>query len=177
MTAQIRTYTYILHAEHDMASGHEMAMGLRAAYWAMHRQTEAALAKCGVTADQFVLLALLAEQDGITQQELVRRASSDANTIRAMLLRLESRGFVAREQHPTDGRARRVILTRKGKRIYEQLWTRSEPLRQRMLAAFEPEEAEAFVDFLARIPEVTAPTKDRRPAASAVIGDSEDNHG
>jgi DNA-binding MarR family transcriptional regulator len=160
-----------------MASGHEIAMGLRAAYWAMHRRTEAALARCGVTADQFVLLALLAEQDGITQQELVRRASSDANTIRAMLVLLESRGLVAREQHPTDGRARRVILTRKGKRAYERLWAQSEPLRQQMLAAFEPEEAEAFVEFLARIPEVVAPTKARRRAASVAAGGSENNHG
>jgi DNA-binding MarR family transcriptional regulator len=160
-----------------MTSGHEIAMGLRAAYWAMHRRTEAALARCGVTADQFVLLALLAEQDGITQQELVRRASSDANTIRAMLLRLESRGLVTRGRHPTDGRARQVILTRKGKRAYERLWTQSEPLRQRMLAAFEPEEAEAFVDFLARIRDVVAPTKGRRLAASAAAGDSENNHG
>jgi DNA-binding MarR family transcriptional regulator len=151
-------------------------MGLRAAYWAMHRQTEAALARCGVTADQFVLLALLAEQDGITQQELVRRASSDANTIRAMLVLLESRGLVTRGRHPTDGRARQVILTRKGKRAYERLWTQSEPLRQRMSAVFEPEEAEAFVDFLARIPEVVAPTKSRCPVAGAAAGDSENNH-
>ena len=80
-------------------------MALRAAYWAMHRQTQARLARCGVTADQFVLLALLAEQDGITQQELVRRASSDANTVRAMLVLMESRGLVTRKGHPTDGRA------------------------------------------------------------------------
>lgn len=32
-----------------MASGYGMAMGLRAAYWAMHRRTEAGLAKYGVT--------------------------------------------------------------------------------------------------------------------------------
>jgi DNA-binding MarR family transcriptional regulator len=89
-----------------MASGHDIAMGLRAAYWAMHRQTEAGLARGGVTADQFVLLALLAEWDGITQQELVRRAASDANTVRAMLVLLESRGLVARQGHPTDRHAR-----------------------------------------------------------------------
>jgi len=28
-----------------MASGHDIAMGLRAAYWAMHRRTEAGLAR------------------------------------------------------------------------------------------------------------------------------------
>ena len=39
-----------------------------------------------MTADQFVLLSALADADGVTQQELVRRVSSDPNTVRAMLL-------------------------------------------------------------------------------------------
>jgi DNA-binding MarR family transcriptional regulator len=140
-----------------MVSGHEIAMALRAAYWAMHRQTEASLTQGGVTADQFVLLALLAEQDGITQQELVRRASSDANTIRAMLVRLEERGLVAREGHPTDGRARSVTLTRKGRQTYEGLWGDSDPVRQRLLAAFKPEEAETMVVLLKRITKAAMP--------------------
>ena len=143
------------------ASGHNLAMALRAAYWAMHRQTEMSLARGGVTADQFVLLALLAEQDGITQQELVRRASSDANTVRAMLVLLESRGLVARGQHPTDGRARRVTLTRQGRRMYEKLWTDSEPVRRRLRAAFRPEETDTVVEFLARISRALAQTANR----------------
>ncbi|MEN6333097.1 MAG: MarR family transcriptional regulator [Phycisphaerales bacterium] len=134
-----------------MASGHEIAMGLRAAYWALHRQTEADLAAHGVTADQFVLLSLLAERDGVTQQELVRRASSDANTVRAMLILLEKRGLVTREKHPTDGRARSVGLTRKGRQTYERLWNQSEEVRERLLAAFEPQEADLVTEFLTRI--------------------------
>jgi DNA-binding MarR family transcriptional regulator len=147
-----------------MVSGHDIAMALRAAYWAMHRQTEASLTRGGVTADQFVLLALLAEQDGITQQELVRRASSDANTVRAMLVRLEERGLVARGWHPTDGRARSVTLTRKGRRAYERLWRDSDPVRQRLLAAFKPEEAQTLVALLKRIAKAATPTEaDARP--------------
>lgn len=141
-----------------MASGHDVAMGLRAAYWAMHRRTDACLARRGVTADQFVLLALLAEQDGITQQELVRRASSDANTVRAMLVLLESRGLIARGRHPTDGRARAVILMRKGRQEYERLWAESEPLRSQILAALRPEEADTLVEFLARLCRAVTPS-------------------
>ncbi len=147
-----------------MTSGHDMAMGLRAAYRAMHRRTEAGLARRRVTADQFVLLALLAEQDGITQQELVRRASSDANTIRAMLVLLESRGLIARRRHSTDRRARRVTLTRKGRQAYEKLWADSEPVRERLSAALRPQEADALVEFLGRISEAMAQTAtDRNP--------------
>ena len=60
-----------------MTTGHDLAMGLRAAYLLMHRQTNSFLAPFGMTADQFVLLSLLSDKDGITQQELTQRASSD----------------------------------------------------------------------------------------------------
>ena len=108
-----------------MASRREVARALRAAYLALHRRTNACFAPDGVTADQFVLLSALADADAVTQQDLVRRLSSDPNTVRAMLLLLEARGLVARESHPADGRARCVRLTVKGRQVFEQLWARS----------------------------------------------------
>src|SRR5438309_11794375 len=104
-----------MHKGAMTTAGHEIARALRAAYLALHRQTNACFAKDGVTADQFVLLAALADGDAVTQQELVRRVSSDPNTVRAMLLLLEGRALVARQRHPADGRARRVSLTAKGR--------------------------------------------------------------
>jgi hypothetical protein len=47
-----------------MTGGHEIAMALRAAYWAMHRQADALLKPYGVTADQFVLMSILAQEGG-----------------------------------------------------------------------------------------------------------------
>jgi DNA-binding MarR family transcriptional regulator len=151
-----------------MTQGHRIAMGLRTAYWAMHRQSDSCFRRRRVTADQFVLLALLAEKDGTTQQELVRRASSDRNTVRAMLVRLEERGLIARQQHPTDGRALRVTLTRKGRQIYERLWTESEPIRQRLVAAVGPEQAEALVQALTRVSQAMTPKRNRCSGAPTV---------
>jgi DNA-binding MarR family transcriptional regulator len=159
-----------------MATGHEIAMGLRSAYRVMHRQTDVCFTKRGVTANQFVLLALLAEEDGITQQELVWRACSDPNTVRAMLVLLESRGLVARGRHPDDGRARNVTLTRKGRRMYERLWKESEPLRQQLLAVFQPKQADALVGFLEQISEAMVQVEQHRgkqqSSASTVTDDS-----
>jgi DNA-binding MarR family transcriptional regulator len=140
-----------------MTSGREIARALRAAYLALHRQTNACFAREGVTADQFVLLAALAEADAATQQELVRRVGSDHNTVRAMLLLLEGRGLVARERHPADGRARCVTLTAKGRQVFKKLWTKSDPLRARLLSAFRPDEAAALVGYLRRVAEVMGP--------------------
>ena len=58
-------------------SGCEIARALRAAYLALHRQTNECFAKGEVTADQFVLLSALADSNAVTQQERVRRANSD----------------------------------------------------------------------------------------------------
>jgi DNA-binding MarR family transcriptional regulator len=147
-----------------------LQLGLRAAYLAMHRQTDACLAKRGCTADQFVLLGLLASDDGVTQQELVRRASSDPNTVRAMLVLLEKRKLIARVDHPTDGRARSVTLTEKGRRLQRRQMADTEPLRQRMRALFRPEEAEALVGFLARISEALSPPARRERSRDAKVG-------
>src|SRR5919197_5834296 len=131
-----------------MRSGHAIARALRAAYLALHRRTNACFADDGVTADQFVMLSALADADGVTQQELVRRVGSDPNTVRAILLLLEGRGLVARQPHPADGRARCVTLTAKGRRVFQKLWAKSEPLRARLLGAFRPDEATALVGLL-----------------------------
>lgn len=117
-----------------MTDGQELARALRAAYWAMHRRTNAVLAAHGVTADQFVLLSRLADEDAITQRELARRASSDANTIRPMLLLLEQRGLVARRAHASDGRARCVTLTAEGRRRVRAMMKDTARCRRQMLS-------------------------------------------
>lgn len=138
-------------------AGHEVARALRAAYLALHRQTNACLADDGVTADQFVVLSALADADAVTQQDLVRRVSSDPNTVRAILILLEGRGLVAREPHPADGRARRVRLTPEGRRVFKTLWGKTEPVRARLLAAFGPDEVTTLVALLHRVAGVLAP--------------------
>lgn len=152
---------------------------LRAAYFAMHRVSDAHFSRHGITADQFVLLACLGEQDAVMQQDLVRRAASDPSTVRAMLVLLEERGLVARQPHPADGRALQVRLTAKGRRLYERLWRTSEPIRVQLLAGFSEQETETLLACLRRLVQNAASNENhRRPskrrswpgAATAVDG-------
>jgi DNA-binding MarR family transcriptional regulator len=131
--------------------GHELAMGLRAAYLAMHRRTDALMGRFGVTADQFVVLAALAEGDALTQSDLGSKTLSDPNTLRAMLVLLERQGLIERRPHATDGRARSVSLTRRGRGVFQKLWRESEALRARLLTALTPAEATALVTRLRRV--------------------------
>ncbi len=135
-----------------MTHGHDIALGLRAAYLALHRRSEAAFVAHGVTADQFVLLAALAQgRRALTQRGLARRVSSDPSTVRAMLVLLERRGLVERRTHPTDARARTVALTAEGERAFRRLWAAGEPIRARMLGALRSDEAEGLVGLLVRV--------------------------
>jgi len=97
--------------------GYKLGMLLRKAYLAFHRRANAWMLEHGVTADQFVLLTVVAREPGITQITIVERTGSDPNTVAAILRLLEERRLVRREAHARDGRARCVFLTAEGRRV------------------------------------------------------------
>jgi DNA-binding MarR family transcriptional regulator len=149
--AIVATCTSFLAREGIAMTGHELALALRFAYLTLHRRTGAALSADGVTADQFVVLGALCESAALTQRELVERTASDHNTLRAMLVLLERRGLIERRPHPTDGRARRVSLTNRGRRVYRKLWSHSESLRSEMLEPFSDQDVNTLVALLRRL--------------------------
>jgi DNA-binding MarR family transcriptional regulator len=159
-----------------MTTKTELPIAIRAAYLALHRRSEARFALHGVTADQFVLLATLARGHALTQRELARRMSSDPSTVRAMLVLLEERGFVERQAHPTDARARTVALTAAGTKKFRQLWKAGESIRTEMFEALRPDESEILVRLLTRIADTLNPesaeTASSTPTASPLQGDS-----
>jgi MarR family transcriptional regulator, organic hydroperoxide resistance regulator len=138
---------------YDMNTAQNIPWLLRGAYLAMHRSTNAHLVRLGVTADQFVLLSVLAEGNALTQRDLARRSFSDPNTIRPMLKSLEGRGLLTRQQNPNDSRAMTVKLTAKGLKTWEKLIEASEPVREKLVAAFQPTDIPTVLDFLYRIAE------------------------
>jgi len=104
-----------------------MPLLLRSAYLSMHRYYHGVFAGAGVTADQFVLLKLLSEEDGVTQKTLGELAYADANSTMHMLNLLEKRGLVKRRSHPGDGRATRIFITRKARQLISRIETQHKP--------------------------------------------------
>ncbi|MCA9179067.1 MAG: MarR family transcriptional regulator [Planctomycetales bacterium] len=98
-----------------------LAMHLRAAYFSIRRTAQSRLADSNATADQVVVMTLLAEEPALTQREIVERSYSDPSTVRAMLVLLEERGWVRRDADPNDARVRRVSLTPNGRRQQRHL--------------------------------------------------------
>jgi DNA-binding MarR family transcriptional regulator len=128
-------------------------MRLRAAYSALHRHSNRHFLQFETTADQYVLLSYLAEEDGITQKELSARCSSDARTIGTMIELLEHKGLVERQPDPSDGRAWLVFLTKNGQARHTQLRKNSEEVRETLYGTLEPEELVIVEKALDRIAE------------------------
>lgn len=147
-----------------MPNNSELPMALRAAYLALHRQTDSVFRKHGITADQFVLMASLSRGVALTQRELAHRMSSDPSTVRAMLVLLEKQELVFRQSHPNDSRARTVSLTTAGKRKFRQLWRTSEAIRKNMSQAIEPAAVKQLVQLLNKLAAVlTSETSSKPP--------------
>ena len=101
---------------------HTIGMRLRSAYLTLHRCLNMHLGAAGLTADQFVVLSLLAREDGLTQGDIARRCASDPSTVGALLRLLEKQALISRERHAQDGRARVIRMTVRGRRVQQQAW-------------------------------------------------------
>jgi DNA-binding MarR family transcriptional regulator len=127
-------------------------MRLRGAYLTFHRRANAHFESLGTTADQFVVLTVVTEEEGLTQREVVDRAYSDPNTIGAILNRLERKKLIRRKAHPHDGRARCVYPTPLGRKLRRQLAAGSRALHDELDGLFSRPELETLEHLLARIP-------------------------
>lgn len=136
----------------------ELPLALRATYHGLHRRSDTRFAEHGITADQFVLLATLARGDALTQRELALRMPSDPSTVRAMLVLLEKRGLVSRNNHPSDGRARTAALTKAGRRRFQKAWEAGQSIRDQMVSSLSATEAKKLVFLLRRVTQSLADT-------------------
>ncbi len=76
-----------------------------------------ALKPLGVTRSQWWLLAFLSRRDGMTQTALAADLDLSKVAIGGLVDRVEALGFVERRADKSDGRARRVYLTKSGAKM------------------------------------------------------------
>lgn len=69
----------------------------------------------GLTSGQFPVLLLLAKEQNITQETLVRHYRLDRGTIARAVSKLESTGYIRKIVDPGNRRAVRLFLTEKGR--------------------------------------------------------------
>jgi DNA-binding MarR family transcriptional regulator len=99
-----------------------------------------ALKPLGITRSQWWVLAFLSRRDGMTQTALASDLDLTKVAIGGLLDRMEVAGFVERRADQSDGRARRVYLTRAGAKMVNAIRESVETVELEILDRI-PEEA------------------------------------
>jgi DNA-binding MarR family transcriptional regulator len=96
-------------------------------------------------------LLVLRERNGdaLRHKDLTEALGLDKSSVARLCGRLERRGHVLQERSDSDGRARNVVLTAKGRRLADQLEEASRLRFERLLKAISAEERDGVVRAVA----------------------------
>ena len=75
----------------------------------------------GITLDQWLVLNMIVDFEGITQTEIAERVFKDKGSITRIIDLLETNGYVVRKPHPRHGKMSQLDITAKGKNTLESL--------------------------------------------------------
>ena len=117
----------------------------------MTRAFSGRIAVHGVGMGIFQFLRVLWEDDGLTQAELAERTRMRGASAAGALHELERRGFVHRIADPHDRRKNRVLLTSKGRRLYDLVMPDIDLTNRAMLAGFDAAEQRSLKRMLHRM--------------------------
>ena len=95
-------------------------------------------------------------EPGIDQVGLAARLGIDRNNVGVILTELEARQLVERRVDPADKRARRLYLTAKGERLYQELRPGNSAANERILGPLSLRERELLLDLLVRVIQANA---------------------
>ncbi len=105
----------------------------------------------GLSIPEWRLVSVVAEQPGITQQEIGRRTRMDKVTVSRAAAALGRRGLVDRAARPEDGRSHRLSLSPVGWRLYAEVAPKALELEAGLFDGFTPGELKQFTALLRRI--------------------------
>ncbi len=105
----------------------------------------------GMTRAQWVILARLSRQPGMSQNELAGICEVEPITIGRLVDRLEARGFVERRPDPTDRRVNRLHLLAAAQPILEEITSYRDALSEEILGGLDESARTALVDALLHI--------------------------
>lgn len=117
----------------------------------MKRGLEARLAEYGITATQYVVLALLDREDGLSQTQLADRLSFDNPTVTGVIDRMERDGLVERRRTSDDRRIINIFLSGKARTILSDINTIAEEVNALALEPYSNKEKAALNNMLTAI--------------------------
>lgn len=102
----------------------------------------------GLTPRQFAVLTVVAEQEGLTQTDLVERTGIDRSTLADIVARLLQRGMIQRRRAKDDGRAYAIKLAAPGAKALRDAQPAAAAADSRLLAHLPPGKRQDFLESL-----------------------------
>lgn len=105
----------------------------------------------GLRVPEWRLIAVLAEQEGVTQQALVARTEMDKMTVSRAAQALVTRGLVTRVPHGRDKRSHALALSEEGRALYAQIAPKALELEEKLLKELGAREVAQLKSTLAKL--------------------------
>lgn len=105
----------------------------------------------GLRIPEWRLIAVLAEEEGVTQQALVARTEMDKMTVSRAAQALVARGLVTRVPHGHDKRSLALALSADGRALYAQISPKALELEQHLLSELGAREVTQLKKTLAKL--------------------------
>jgi len=105
----------------------------------------------GLKIPEWRLIAILAEHESMTPQEVGQAGELDKITVSRAAAALIERGLVSQRRNPGDGRSHFLSLTADGRGLYTEIAPAALAMEAELLANFSAEERETLESLLRRI--------------------------
>jgi MarR family transcriptional regulator, temperature-dependent positive regulator of motility len=104
-----------------------------------------------LTPRQLAVLVAVAENEGLSQTDLVERTGIDRSTLADVVKRLKGKGLLQRRRTKDDARAYAVKLTEEGQRLLRTAEPLAKRIDERVLDALPAKRRAEFMGALASI--------------------------
>ena len=106
--------------EHDLNL--KLVIALRRSNQNLNRDEAKHFREAGITYSQFGVLEALYHKGDLKVCEIIEKTLSTGGNMTVVINNLEKDGFITRYKDPEDGRAYKVSITEKGRKLISDLW-------------------------------------------------------
>jgi DNA-binding MarR family transcriptional regulator len=121
---------------------------LKRAQHALRLVMDSVLREFDLTTAQYAALSVIEETPGVSGAALARRCFVTPQTMNAIVVQLEDRGYIARRQHPEHGRVLQAFLTASGQQRVQHAHARVRAIEARMVAGLATSEQAHLLRWL-----------------------------
>ena len=133
------------------AADQRIGIVLKRAEQTLLRAKSAALKPIGLTLAQYVALAELERQSGITAATLARACLVTPQAMMVVLKAMDEQGLIARSPHPRHPNVLELHITDAGREALDIGQQQVAPLERRVIETFSPKERDTLATLLNRL--------------------------